>query len=86
MYAVLTGPKTRRFLKKCEKQLRKRIFEKMNALEKEPFPKEVERVKSLQGKPAFRVRVGEYRIQYVVYQTEKNILVFNIDKRGRVYK
>jgi mRNA-degrading endonuclease RelE of RelBE toxin-antitoxin system len=33
----------------------------------------------------FWVRVGDYRIQYVIYFNEKEILITVIDKRERVY-
>ena len=86
MFTSYLGPKAEKFLKKCEKEVYQRIKERIRELEKNPFPQEVESVKGLKGKRAFRARIGDYRIQYVVYQKKKELLVFKIDKRGRAYQ
>lgn len=85
MFKVFIGSKARKFLKRSENEVYHRIKEEIRKLENDPFPAEVERVKGLKGRKVFRVRVGDYRIQYVVYHDKKEILVFNIDKRSRAY-
>nr|QNO54303.1 hypothetical protein FGBIHFOD_00043 [Methanosarcinales archaeon ANME-1 ERB7] len=32
-----------------------------------------------------RVRVGDYRILYEIYQDKNAVLIVNIDKRSRIY-
>lgn len=54
-------------------------------LKNEPFPHECVRIEGLTEK-VFRVRVGDYRILYIVEHTSVTIYVPDIDKRGRVYK
>lgn len=34
----------------------------------------------------FRMRIGEYRALFKVYEEEKVIVIINIDVRGKVYK
>ena len=85
MYDISFGAQPEKFLKKTDKELRLRIWEKLNELKFNPFPSEVVRLVGRKEK-AFRVRVGDYRIQYYVFQEKKEILVFDIDKRGRAYK
>ena len=85
MNKAFLGPKARRFLKKCKPEIYMRLREKIRNLEHNPFPTEVERIKGLKGRKAFRVRVGDYRIQYVVYQDKNEILVFKIKRREKAY-
>ena len=84
MFDIFLGPQPERFLKKAEKELRQRIWKKLDELKQNPFPSEVVRVVGRKEK-AFRVRVGAYRIQYYVFQDKKEIAVFDIDKRERAY-
>ena len=84
MFDIFLGPQPERFLKKADKELRQRIWKKLDELKQNPFPSDVVRVVGRKEK-AFRVRVGAYRIQYYVFQDKKQIAVFDIDKRGRAY-
>ncbi len=84
IFNIFLGPQSERFLKKSEKELRQRIWKKLDELKQNPFPSDVVRVIGRKEK-AFRVRVGDYRIQYYVLQDKKEIAVFDIDKRGRAY-
>lgn len=84
VFNIFLGSKSEKFLKKAEKEIRMRIWEKLDELKLNPFPHEVVRVVGKKGK-AFRVRVGAYRIQYYVFQDKQEIIVFDIDKRGRAY-
>jgi len=84
VFSVFLGLQSEKFLKRAEKELRQRIWEKLDELKQNPFPPEVVRVVGRKEK-AFRVRVGAYRIQYCVLQDKKEIVVFCIDKRGKAY-
>ena len=63
----------------------KRILEKINKLEENPFPQEVERVEDFEGEKVFRVRVGYQRILYIVRYNPNKLIVVKVDKRSRVY-
>lgn len=84
MFQVLLGPSSRKFLKKCEKEVYDRVMKKVKELAINPFPADVKRVVGKEEK-VFRVRVGNYRIQYVVFHEKNEILVSDIDKRPRAY-
>jgi mRNA interferase RelE/StbE len=84
MFDIFLGPQPERLLKKADKELRQRIWKKLDELKLNPFPSDVVRVVGRKEK-AFRVRVGSYRIQYYVFQDKKEIAVFDIDKRERAY-
>ena len=84
MFNIFLGPASRRFLKKCDKRLYDRIVKKIKELAIEPFPSDSKRVISKKEK-VFRVRVGDYRIEYVVFYDKNEILISDIDKRERIY-
>lgn len=74
--------KAKKFLSKCEDNLYKRIVLKINELCENPFPNDCKRVINRKEK-CFRIRVGNYRIVYVV--VGQILFVADIDKRARVY-
>ena len=74
-----------KFLEKLkDAQLKKRLMDKIDELEQDPFPRNCKMVEGYDQK-VFRVRVGGYRILYYVVFETKTIYVFIIDKRGVVY-
>ena len=73
-----------KFLKNSEKDVRDRIIPKIEELSINPFPQNLKRIKGELGK-VFRIRVGDYRILYEVYNKKDLMQIVNIDKRGRVY-
>ena len=74
-----------KYIKKLDAITKKRIEEKINKLEENPFPQEVERVEDFEGEKVFRVRVGNQRILYIVRYNPNKIIVIKVDKRSRVY-
>ena len=84
MFKILLGSPSKRFLKKCEKGVYNRVLKKIKDLSKDPFPPDCKRVVGRKEK-VFRVRVGDYRIQYVVFYEKNEILISDIDKRSKAY-
>ena len=84
MLRIELGNPTRRFLKKCDNDLYERLIKKIRSLSDNPFPQDVVRVVGRKEK-VFRVRVGYYRIQYIVYYEKDFVLITDIDKRPRAY-
>ena len=84
MFAVEFGTDAKKFLKKSEKEIADRIVNRIKKLREEPFPSDVKRVVGKKDK-IFRVRVGDYRIQYSVFYEKNLIFISDIDKRERVY-
>lgn len=74
----------KKFLKKGDKQIAKRILNKIEQIAEDPFPTDVKRVVNRKEK-IFRVRVGDCRIQYSIFYTENLIFISDIDKRSRAY-
>lgn len=84
MFQVQLGSPAKRFLKKAERNVYNRIMKRIKELAIDPFPSDAKRVIGRKEK-VFRVRVGDYRIQYVVFYERNEILISDIDKRERAY-
>ncbi|MBI2574830.1 type II toxin-antitoxin system RelE/ParE family toxin [Candidatus Woesearchaeota archaeon] len=74
-----------KYIRKLDEIMRTRVLEKIEKLEQEPFPQEVERVEDFEGEKVFRVRVGDQRILYVVRYNPNKLVIVKVDKRPRVY-
>ena len=59
-------------------------MKKIKELSENPFSSDAKRIVNREEK-VFRVRVGDYRIQFIIYQDKKEILISDIDKRERAY-
>lgn len=75
----------RRFLKHMPPDTARRVFDTITALRNDPFPHDVKRVEGYNEK-VFRVRVGDYRILYIIHNDPRSLDIITIDKRSRVYK
>ncbi|MEK6936843.1 MAG: type II toxin-antitoxin system RelE/ParE family toxin [Nanoarchaeota archaeon] len=84
MFNIDLSSQAKKFLKKAEKELSKRLVEKIEKLIIDPFPTDVKRIVNRKEK-IFRVRVGDYRIEYTVIYEKNLIFVTEIDKRPRAY-
>ncbi|MFQ6119674.1 MAG: type II toxin-antitoxin system RelE/ParE family toxin [Methanosarcinales archaeon] len=82
-YKVFKTKKANKFLSKLPKNMRERIEKKLKRLIN-PFSISFVKVKGSEG--VYRIRVGNYRILYKVYEEKKIVVVLKIDKRSRVYR
>lgn len=84
MLKVYLSSHAQKFLEKIDASLHERILSRLRKLAENPFPSDVKRVLGRKEK-VFRIRVGDYRVLYIVFQEKNEILVSDIDKRPRVY-
>ena len=84
MFNVEFGSQPQKFLKKAEKKIVARIIDKIEKLSIDPFPPDVKRVVNRKEK-IFRVRVGDYRIQYLVIYEKNLLFIADIEKRPQAY-
>ena len=84
MFSVEFSSQAKKFLKKSDKELAARIIKKIENLSTDPFPSDVKRVVNRQEK-IFRVRVGDYRIQYCVIYDKNLIFITEVEKSPRAY-
>ncbi len=83
--AELKKPALKFFKSIKDKTLLKRIADKIDELENNPFPQDIERVEGYKDVKVFRVRVGDYRILYFVDYSSSKVYIEKIDKRSRAY-
>lgn len=79
-YKVLLHPKAARFLKKLDAQSKKPIKSKLKNLAKEP-----ELGKPLKYSNFWRLRVGDYRAIYEIFEDKKQVVVLFVGHRKDVY-
>lgn len=84
MLELQFSSQARKFLKKLDKINWNRIIEKIEELRKDSFPHKVKRVKGRKEK-TFRIRVGDYRILYVVLNEANILFISKVEKRPRAY-
>ena len=86
MFSAHIEKQALRFLEKLkDKQLCKRLMNRIDVLEQDPFPRNCRTVEGYDQK-VYRVRVGDYRLLYYIVFETKTVYVFIIDKRGTAYK
>ena len=70
-------------LNRLSVEIRQRILERLTELEMNPRPADV---KKLKGRPAWRIRVGDYRVIYEIHDRELQVIVITVGHRGDVYR
>ncbi len=77
-------------LRRAQKQLgrigpvdRERIIAAITGLQLDPRPAGC---KKLSGRPAWRIRIGSYRVIYEIHDDQLLVLVVALGDRGDVYK
>lgn len=68
-------------LEKLENSISRRIIKKVEELSENPFSRDIKRLK---GREDFRLRVGDYRIIFLI---EKNIIqILKVGHRKNIYE
>ena len=70
-------------LKSLAKPLRRQITNKIEALQKNPYPSAARKIQGQKG--LFRIRQGNFRIAYTVIEDRLKILVVHIGDRRDFY-
>ena len=83
-YSVIFARSARKELESLNAALVKRIFPKIEALAKEPRPKGCRKLKG--EKNLWRIRVGDYRVIYAIYDERKVIDIIAIRHRRAAYE
>ena len=83
-YQIELKPSARRSLAKLPKSIQKRIGQKIDSLASDPLPSGAKKL--IGSKNTYRVRVGNYRILYDLYQDKLLILVVGVGHRRNIYR
>ncbi len=83
MYRIEVSPAAERDLGRLKDHLRRRDFERLRAaiggLSEEPRPRGVRKIKGAER--AYRIRAGDYRVVYEVYEDQKLVLILHAGRR-----
>tara|TARA_Y100000310_G_C20700019_1_gene828875 strand:- start:74 stop:322 length:249 start_codon:yes stop_codon:yes gene_type:complete len=82
MFSVNFDPLALKFLEKQEKQIAKRIWDKVQSTKENPY----HYFEKLVGRLDFRLRVGDYRVLADIDQSSNTIQVTVIGHRKDIYK
>ncbi|MCI4363126.1 MAG: type II toxin-antitoxin system RelE/ParE family toxin [Thermoplasmata archaeon] len=80
-FEIIWSDSAARQLQKLDRQVGRRIFDKVGELSHEPF----RNVRRLTGAPYFRLRVGDYRVILRIREEELEVLVLKVGPRESVY-
>lgn len=85
IYKIHFTKRSEKELKKLDPQLKKKLLTKIKHLSKE---RTSYNLKPLKGKNVaqFRLRVGDYRVLYDVYDSEKTVLILAVGHRRDIYR
>ncbi len=83
IYEVRLSKRADRELDSLGSAMKRRIISKLEELGEDPFPRGLVKLQGREG--VCRVRVGDYRILYEVFTSDRLVLVEKIDHRSRVY-
>lgn len=81
-YAVSLKRSAEKELEGLPKKMHERVLKCLISLKGVPRPTGA---KKLHGREGYRIRVGDYRILYIVDDAEKKVEVFSIAHRREVY-
>ncbi len=81
-YVVFLKRSAEKDLNRLPVKTHDRIVEHLISLKEDPRP---HGVKKLRGREGYRIRVGDYRILYIVHDEEKKVEVFSVAHRKEVY-
>jgi mRNA interferase RelE/StbE len=85
MFSISYSKAARKALKSMPRNKAGVILEKIEALADDPFAPN-NNVRKLTDHPGYRLRVGDWRVVYLVYEQTLLIAVVRIAPRGEVYR
>jgi mRNA interferase RelE/StbE len=83
-YRVLLRPAAIRDLEKLETKIKSRVERVMDALAENPRPRGAKKLAGFNDE--WRVRVGDYRVLYVINDRDKSLTVARVAHRSEAYR
>ena len=85
MYEIFFTKQADRALRKMSRKTARLIREKLDQLAQDPYARNPN-VTKLQGRPGYRLRVGDWRVIYELEDDRLVITVLKVAPRGGVYR
>jgi mRNA interferase RelE/StbE len=83
-YSILVRPAAARDIKALSPEVRKRISTAINRLGEDPRPSGSRKLVGFDDE--WRVRVGDYRVLYVIHDSERQVLIARVAHRREAYR
>jgi mRNA interferase RelE/StbE len=83
-YRIEISPAAERQIRKLDRSVRRRIFQKLETLKAGPHPPGSEKLSGNDG--FYRVRVGDYRIIYDIQDEITTVVVLKVGHRKEIYR
>jgi len=80
-FEIIWDEKAYNELEKLEKIIARRIFKKVSELIEDPYSKDIIKLK---GEEGFRLRIGDYRVIFVI--DKGRILILKVGHRKNIYE
>jgi mRNA interferase RelE/StbE len=85
MYSIDYSKASRKAMKSMPRNTARLVMEKIEALAVDPYAPN-NNVRKLTNHPGYRLRVGDWRVVYLIHEQELVIVVVRIAPRGEVYQ
>lgn len=84
VYSLFFHKKVKKFISELDHSQKDRMKEKLVSFAENPFVGDIKKVKG--KKDVFRLRIGDFRILYILDNKEKSIYIVKIDYRKTAYR
>jgi mRNA interferase RelE/StbE len=84
-YRVEIDNRATRQIRELRPDMQRRIMQALDGLRDDPRPSGCAKLKG-QGAAAWRVRVGNHRVLYRVYDSEQTVRVYGVLRRDQAYR
>lgn len=87
-YQIIIYKQPRKFLEKQQEHIKKRVINWLKKLVLNPYENHDGKVETefYHGLQAYKKRIGDIRIVFIINDTDIVIEIFKADNRGQVYK
>ncbi len=82
-YTVKLKKSAEKELENLPAKIHEKIVDLLLSLKENPFP---HNLKKLHGRKGYRIRIGDYRILYIIDESDKKIEIISIAHRKEVYR
>lgn len=83
MYSIIFEKTAQKKLYKLPEAIRNKIISKISALKENPRPSGC---KKLTGRPGYRIRIGDYRVIYLIEDGKLIVLILDVGDRKNIYE
>ncbi len=82
-YSVSLKRSAEKELSRLPSEIHDRIIEKLITLQDNPRPQGASK---LRGQEGYRLRIGDYRVLYVINDPDQHIVIYSVAHRREVYR